>query len=94
MRYTMCVEALPIPSSKDGMHMLTNTDADHKRDTRKAWYGTRTSTVLLISRQQPRRATYVERDIYMMENERPILVDYTQAEARARHERRFEWTLS
>ncbi|WFD45249.1 hypothetical protein MPSI1_003928 [Malassezia psittaci] len=63
-----------------------------------SWYGTRTSTVLMISRHAPRRALFVERDVYgciepQNEHTQPTLLDFGLESVRANHERRYEWSL-
>lgn len=58
-----------------------------------AWYGTRTATVVLITRSEPRRAVYVERDVHVLNEGKPELVHYPN-EADSAHERRYEYILT
>lgn len=58
-------------------------------DKQNSWYGTRTATVLLVTRAEPRRVVYVERDMYTLDKDGRVL----SPEQSKRPERRFEFTL-
>lgn len=103
MRDTIHVEPIRLRSTPDGMRLaggvpvLVPADDPSDRASPSSWYATRTATVLLITRTTPRRAIWIERDTYTASGTaggaRPEPIDYTDTSARARHERRFEWTL-
>ncbi|WFD00970.1 hypothetical protein MYAM1_003729 [Malassezia yamatoensis] len=92
MQRTIHVEPFLLPSQANGVQ-LGVIGSKHS-----SWYGTRTSTVLMISRHAPRRAVFVERDVYgciepQNEHTQPTLLDFGQQSIRANHERRYEWSL-
>ena len=81
MQRTICVEPVPLPGNSDAQ-------------APSAWYGTRTATVVLITRSEPRRAVYVERDVHVLNDGKPELVHYPNQADSAHHERRYEYILT
>lgn len=90
MRHTIHVSPMKMPSKADQMHLSSTPNPDTF-----AWYGTRTSTVILVSRTSPRRATFVERDMYSLRDGtlEPISLNYHDESVRSQHERKYEWEL-
>lgn len=102
MRNTICVDPVPLPSSADRSQFATPKEQEENKannqPTPVGWYGTRTSTVLLITRSSPRRAIYVERDVYRLQGDAPpTRIDFTHPQegemACKKFQRRYEWTL-
>ncbi|WFD32963.1 hypothetical protein MSPP1_004017 [Malassezia sp. CBS 17886] len=84
MQKTVHVAPFEVPSSADH----TRLEHPPANAGRVGWYGTRTGTVLLVTREAPRRATFVERDMYTLDSAgRP------QRAKGPAHERRYEWAL-
>ena len=85
------VPPMRMPSSADGTRLAS---AQEVRDATTGWYGTRTSTMILVSRAAPYRAVFVERDCYTLHNDEPRRICYTDPAERAKHERYYEWELT
>jgi len=88
MQYTVHVSPCRLPSNAEGTRLATTDElpAGHQ-----GWYGTRTSTVLLITRSTPARALLVERDTYAVPPQgEPVPL---RLESCKEHERRYEWSL-
>lgn len=80
MRRTIRIDPMRLPSSPDGTKLSLNPLAT------QAWYGTRTATVCLVTRESPPRVIYVERDVFQLEDGAPC--------GKPRPERRYEFTLA
>ncbi|WFD04086.1 hypothetical protein MOBT1_002788 [Malassezia obtusa] len=65
MRETVRVEPVSLPSTADRAHFAPAAEAV-RPDVPRGWYGTRTASVLLVTRGAPRRAVLVERDVYAL----------------------------
>ena len=85
------VPPMRVPSSADGTRLAS---AQEVKEATTGWYGTRTSTIILVSRAAPYRAVFVERDCYTLYNDEPRQVCYTDTAERAKHERYYEWELT
>ena len=85
------VPPMRMPSSADGTRLAS---AQEMREATTGWYGTRTSTMILVSRAAPYRAVFVERDCYTLHNDEPRRICYTDPVERAKHERYYKWELT
>lgn len=89
MQETVHVPPCRVPSNAEGTRMAT---ADELPAGHHGWYGTRTSTVLLIARTTPARAWFVERDTYALAAERDsVPVHLATGEE---NERRYQWVVT
>ena len=85
------VPPMRMPSSADGTRLAS---AQEVHEATTGWYGTRTSTMILVSRAAPHRAVFVERDCYTLHNNEPRRICYADPVERAKHERYYEWELT
>ena len=85
------VPPMRMPSSADGTRLAS---AQEVQEGTTGWYGTRTSTMILVSRAAPYRAVFVERDCYTLHKNEPRRICYTDPVERAKHERYYEWELT
>lgn len=85
------VPPMRMPSSADGTRLAS---AQEVHEATTGWYGTRTSTMILVSRAAPHRAVFVERDCYTLHNDEPRRICYADPVERAKHERYYEWELT
>ena len=81
MRRTIQVDPMSLPSTADGTALSLWPYGTH------SWYGTRTATVCLVTRETPARIIFIERDIYTLDHHGELLHSHP-----GRSERRFEFT--
>lgn len=80
MRRTIQVDPMSLPSTQDGTALSLWPYGT------RSWYGTRSATVCLVTRETPARIIFIERDIYTLDHGE--LLHYHPGKS----ERRFEFT--